>query len=89
MKKRLFLTTCAMAFTIMLNAQQLFVGSYNIRNHNSGDETPAFTLSTDDIFHIYKINHYYSGQISKPKLSACLYGSLRIDFQHVLIHISA
>ena len=38
MNKRFFLTACTCAVALMLNAQQLFVGSYNIRNHNSGDD---------------------------------------------------
>lgn len=46
MNKRFFLTACTCAVALMLNAQQLFVGSYNIRNHNSGDDRNGNVWST-------------------------------------------
>lgn len=36
--KRLFLSLIAICFCMAIGAQQLFVGSYNIRNHNTSDD---------------------------------------------------
>lgn len=36
--KRYFSTTMALAFAMAMSAQTLFVGTYNIRQHNSGDD---------------------------------------------------
>lgn len=36
--KRTFFAILTMLFALSVGAQQLFVGSYNIRNHNSGDD---------------------------------------------------
>lgn len=36
--KRYFFTTMALAFAMAMSAQTLFVGTYNIRQHNSGDD---------------------------------------------------
>lgn len=36
--KRYFSTALALAFTMAMSAQSLFVGTYNIRQHNSGDD---------------------------------------------------
>ena len=36
--KRLLLSAVALCFAMAINAQQLFVGTYNIRYHNAGDD---------------------------------------------------
>ena len=36
--KRIILSAIALLFAVVMSAQNLYVGSYNVRNRNGGDE---------------------------------------------------
>ena len=44
--KRIMLLFATLAVALMVNAQQLFVGTYNIRNHNSDDDQEGNVWTT-------------------------------------------
>ncbi len=44
--KRLIMSATSLAFAVAMNAQSLFVGTYNIRNHNSDDDREGNVWAT-------------------------------------------